>query len=73
MVCFLQVAVTNFDLCLLFEILFKCLIILGFLFKSGGLRSRSKGLNLWLGLLGMDFTVCDVAGPLEEPNVSIDI
>jgi len=32
------------------------LMIFGPSFKSGGLiRSRSKGLNLWVVLLGMDF------------------
>ena len=57
------------------EILVRCPMNLGLSLKSGGLRSGSKGLSLWLGLLGMDLQFVTLLGHLmgepqrQDPHV----
>lgn len=57
--------VVHFDLSFLLEIFLRYLMILGPSFKGGDLSSRSEGLSLCVGLLVMDFTRCDEAGPFD--------
>lgn len=48
-------------------------MIVGHSFKSGGLRSRSKDLSLWVNLLA-GLKICDVAGPFDwGASISISI
>lgn len=48
-------------------------MIFGHSFKSGGLRSRSKDLSLWVNLLA-GLKICDVAGPFDwGASISISI